>query len=94
MAALTLPLVGREGRGWGRAEETLGSPSRRGIGAAPDHCVQWAGLQCGKERPPGSPPPALTSGGLAPPQLGGAAVVWAEPRDWPLGVGPALSPRL
>ena len=39
-------------------------------------------------------PPALTSGGLASPQLGGAAGVRAEPRDWPLGVGPALSPRL
>ena len=39
-------------------------------------------------------PPALTSGGLASPQLGGAAVVWAQPRDWPLGVGPALSPGL
>lgn len=51
-------------------------------------------FSAGKEQPPGSPPPALTSGGLAPPQLGGAAVVWAEPRDWPLGVGPALSPRL
>ena len=29
-AAFTLPLAGREGRGWGWAEETLGSPSRRG----------------------------------------------------------------
>lgn len=78
--ALTLPLAGREGRGWGWAEETLGSPSRRGSGATPDHCVQWAGRQCGKGRPRGSPPPsrALTSGGLAPPQLGGAAVVWAR----------------
>lgn len=74
-AALTVPLAGQEGRGWEWAEETLGSPSRRGSGAAPDHCVQRAGLQCGKGRPRGSPPPAPTSGGLAPAQLGGAAVV-------------------
>lgn len=39
-------------------------------------------------------PQTLTSGGLVSPQLGGAAGVRAEPRDWPLGVGPALSPRL
>lgn len=55
--------AGRKGVGW--AEETLGSPSRRGSGVAPDHCVQWAGLLCGKGRPRGSPPPSLTSGGLA-----------------------------
>lgn len=68
--------AGRKGLGGGWAEETPGSPAGRpGPGAAPDHCVQWAGLKCGKGRPHGSPPPALTSGGLAPPQLGGAAVV-------------------
>ena len=42
----------------------------------------------------GSPPPALTSGGLAAPQLGGAAVVWSAPSLVTApGAGALFSPK-